>query len=117
MKKTLISEVKKLQKIAGIIQENIEEAKEKTIRVPMRQAKLYDFDLEQFSNAAKEAGFDKYDGGIVGYEGSNNVDYGDDYQWAIAMGDDFPHALIIKNVQMLEDPQVAQFIQSMKSKG
>lgn len=102
--KKQINEVRRMQELAGLLKE------EKVIRIPMKQARNYDFDLEAFQQAADQAGFGKYDGGVAGQS------EGMDYDWGIEMGDDFPHALIVKNMEMLQDPEVMQFIQSWKAK-
>lgn len=109
MKKTL-NEKERMQEMAGI------QKKERVINIPMSQARVYDFDFDQFKKAAEAAGMGMYDGGVAGWEGQNNVNYGNDYQWAIEMGDDFPAALIVKNHEMLSNPNVVGFINSWKKK-
>lgn len=102
--KKQINEVKRMQELAGLLKE------EKVIRIPMKQARDHNFNLENFQRVADQAGFFKYDGGVAGQN------EGLDYDWAIEMGDDFPHALIVKNMEMLQDPEVMQFIQSWKTR-
>jgi hypothetical protein len=122
MKKQFLNEVKQFQKIAGILKESegadqnkVKEAFEKVIQIHNVHAKYFDYDLDELQNMANQHGFQNYDGGITGYDGFDSVDTGKDYQWAIARGDDFPHAVVIKNKEMLKDPKLVSFLKDLRS--
>jgi len=75
----------------------------------------YFSDLDELQDYVDQQGFANYDGGINGYDGTKSIDRGRDYQWAIAMGDDFPHAIIIKNKEMLKNPDIVSTLKDLKS--
>ena len=128
MEKQSLSEVKQLQKIAGILKEEtiptpIEQTSaeqpsgfEKTIPINDVHSDYFEYDLDQLQDFANEYGFGEYDGGIIGYDGYESVDTGRDYQWAIERGDDFPHAVVIKNKQMLKNPAIVSLLKRLKGK-
>jgi hypothetical protein len=89
---------------------------QKNIPIHIVHADYFDYDLDELQEVADENGFDVYDGGIVGYDGFEAVDTGSDYQWAIERGDDFPHAVIIKNREMLKNPTIVSFLKRLKSR-
>ena len=73
----------------------------------------YRYDIDNLIDDAKEY-LGQYDGGLIGYDEFEATDTGIDYQWAIAMGDDFPHAIIVKNPAILKDKVAMGFIRSLK---
>jgi hypothetical protein len=121
--KQYINEAKRLQQLAGILKEDINASPvdtpinsfEKIIDISDEAADYFSYDVDELQDTANNRGFQSYSGGIKGYDGNEPVDTGNDYQWAIAMGDDFPHAVIIKNQQMLADPEVEDFLERLES--
>lgn len=115
------NEIYKLQKIAGILKEGVNEALpkqpfEKVIPIHDVHSDYFDYDVDQIQDFVNDSGFMGYDGGIVGWDGTQQVDKGKDYQWAIAMGDDFPHAIVIKNKEMLKNPEIVDVLKRFKSR-
>jgi hypothetical protein len=93
------------------IRKVIKESSENTFEI---NPDLFRYDMEDLEDEAKDY-LSKYDGGIVGYDGYDSVDTGKDYQWAIAMGDDFPHAIIVKSPALLQDKRAMDFIRGLES--
>jgi hypothetical protein len=61
-------------------------------------ANAYNMDIEELElNVKDEYNFGKYNEGV-------------DYEWNIARGDDFPHAITIKNATMIKDSEVKEFL-------
>ena len=85
----------------------------KTFTIGDDTYRTYQYDIDALKDDAKEY-LGTYDGGIKGYDGDESVDTGADYQWAIARGDDFPHAIIVKNPAILKDEAAMGFIRGLK---
>jgi hypothetical protein len=86
----------------------------KTFTIGNDAYKTYGYDIDALEDDAKEY-LGTYDGGIKGYDGDESVDTGADYQWAIARGDDFPNAIIVKNPAILKDEAAMGFIRGLKA--
>lgn len=99
MKKGLIKEAFRLQQLAGItpINEIGDLPFEKIFPIHKAVMNRYDYDVEELQKDAMFTGFQE----------------GNDFEWAIARGDDFPHALVVKSKQMLADPKISAFVKSL----
>lgn len=100
----MLNEIKRMQKLAGLLKENEEmdslSSFEKIVPIHPSHMQAFDFDVDEM---AKEAFLDRYQDGV-------------DYEWAYERGDDFPHAIIIKNPKLLQDPNVKMALASMPRK-
>ena len=91
-----ISEFRKLirEEVRKVIAEN----QDNIVSIGDNAARTYGMDMEELQNNVEdEYNFAKYREGI-------------DYEWNTARGDDFPHAITIKNVSMMSDPKVKKFL-------
>jgi len=92
----------KLSQFRKLIREEVRkvvnESQDKIIGIGDSAARAYGMDMEELQNDVEdEYNFAKYREGI-------------DYEWNIARGDDFPHAITIKNASMISDPKVKEFL-------
>jgi hypothetical protein len=101
MKKGFINEAFRLQQLAGIepVNEIYYSAFRRNFPIDKAVMNRYGHDVKELQ---KDAKFSDYQEGI-------------DFEWTIAKGDNFPHALVIKNDQMLGEPKIRAFLKSLEN--
>lgn len=95
----MLNEIKRMQKLAGLLKENDEMGASAAIfDIDESQMERFAFDVAELINAV---GLGEYQEGI-------------DYELGIARGDDFPHAIEIKNPQILQDQNIVEALKSLE---
>ena len=100
MKKRFINEAFRLQQLAGILPVNeiYYSAFRRVFPIDKAVMNRYGHDIKELQKDAKFTGFQE----------------GVDYEWAVERDSNFPHALIVKNDQMLGERKIRAFIKSLE---
>lgn len=118
MKKGLIKEATRLQQLAGILKESdlgaayaereLDGDASRQMHEQGSTQTIYDIDESQMEHYS----FDIAE--LIDAVGLSNYQEGVDYELGIARGDDFPHAIEIKNAEILQNPSIVRALEALE---